>query len=67
MRTNIHLNEQLVDKAMKLSHAHSKRQVIEWALDNYVKYLNRLKMLSLFGKIEWEGNLNELRKTRFSG
>ena len=67
MRTNIHLNEKLVGRAMKLSHARSKREVIEWALGNYVKYLQRLKMLGMFGKVEWEGDLNEMRSTRFAG
>jgi Arc/MetJ family transcription regulator len=65
MRTNIHLNEKLVGKAMKRSHARSKPEVIEWAFDNYVKYLHRLKMLRMFGKVEWEGDLNELRSVRF--
>lgn len=66
MRTNIHLNDTLVKKAMKMSRAHSKREVIEWALDNYVKYLQRLKMAELFGKVKWQGNLTEMRSNRFS-
>lgn len=60
------MNETLIKRAMKLSRASSKKEVIEWALDNYVKYLNRLKMLDLFGKVEWRGDLNEMRSTRHS-
>lgn len=36
MRTNIVLNDELVDKAMKYSHAKSKRAVVEEALGVYV-------------------------------
>ena len=36
MRTNIVLNDQLVDQALKYSHARSKRAVVEEALQTYV-------------------------------
>lgn len=61
MRTSIVLNDDLVNEAMKLSHATTKKEVIDLALKNFVAQLKRRNMKNLFGKVEWEGNLNEMR------
>jgi Arc/MetJ family transcription regulator len=62
MKTNIVLDEQLLKEAMRLSNAHTKKEVIDMALQNFVAYLKRKDMKNLFGKVEWEGNLNEMRE-----
>lgn len=62
MRTNIVLNDKLVGEAMLLSHSKTKKQVVELALENFINYLKRQKMKDLFGKVKWEGDLNEMRK-----
>ena len=62
MRTNIVIDDQLIDEAMKLSHSKTKKQVVELALENLIKYLKRQDMRLLFGKVKWEGNLKEMRK-----
>ena len=62
MRTNIVLNDKLIDEAMKLSHAKTKKQVVELALENFIKYMKRQNMRLLFGKVKWEGDLEEMRK-----
>ena len=62
MKTNIVLDEQLLKEAMRLSNAHTKKEVIDMALQNFVAYLKRKDMKNLFGKEEWEGNLNEMRE-----
>lgn len=62
MRTNIVLNEQLVAEAMKLSNAHTKKEVVDLALQNLVAYLKRQKAKDLFGKVKWEGDLKKMRE-----
>ena len=62
MRTNIVIDDALIEEAMKLSHSKTKKQVVELALENLIKYLKRQDMRLLFGKIKWEGNLEEMRK-----
>lgn len=62
MRTNIVLNEELVEEAMKLSHAHTKKEVVDRALQSYVASLKRKSMKSLFGKVQWEGDLKKMRE-----
>ena len=61
MRTNIVLNDQLVDEAMKLSHSRTKKEVIDLALQNLVAHLKRQDMKKLFGNVKWEGDLNKMR------
>jgi Arc/MetJ family transcription regulator len=62
MRTNIVLNEQLIEEAMRLSNASTKKEVVDLALQNFVAYLKRQEMKNLFGKIQWEGNLKRMRE-----
>jgi len=61
MKTNIVLNEELVKEAMRLSHAHTKNEVVDLALQNFVASFKRRNMKYLFGKIEWEGDLKKMR------
>ena len=61
MRTNIVLNEQLIEEAMRLSNSHTKKEVVDLALQNFVAYLKRQNMKNLFGKIKWEGDLEKMR------
>jgi Arc/MetJ family transcription regulator len=61
MRTNIVLDDELVKEAMKLSHAHTKKQVVDLALQNLVAQLKRRNMKDLFGKVKWDGDLKKMR------
>ncbi len=62
MRTNIDIDDDLMQKALKFSDLKTKKEIIHAALDEYVKYQMRLKLLSLQGKVKWSGNLNKMRK-----
>lgn len=61
MRTNIVIDEELIQQALKLSNTKTKKEVVEQALKNYVAYLKRRQLLSLKGKVVWEGNLKQMR------
>jgi Arc/MetJ family transcription regulator len=61
MRTNIYLEEELIKECRKLSNLKTKREIVNSALKEYVRLLKRRKMLEFEGKIEWEGNLDEMR------
>lgn len=62
MRTNIVLNDKLVQEAMKLSNASTKKEVIDLALQSFVAELKRRNMKDLFGKVKWEGDLKKMRE-----
>jgi len=61
MRTNIELDDMLVQQAIKLSKLKTKKEVVQEALKNYVAWMKRKELLSLRGRITWEGNLKEMR------
>ncbi len=62
MRTNIEINDDLMRKALKYSRLKTKKEIINEALSEYVKYQMRLKLLSLQGKVKWIGNLDKMRR-----
>lgn len=49
MRTNIVLDEQLVNEAMSLSQIKTKRELVEQALKEFVAIRKRLNLLDLLG------------------
>jgi len=51
MRTNVVLDDKIVEEAMKISGAKTKKEVIAKALEEFVKMRNRLNLLDLEGKI----------------
>ncbi|MCB0562006.1 MAG: type II toxin-antitoxin system VapB family antitoxin [Lewinellaceae bacterium] len=61
MRTNIEIDDHLMEQALQLSQLNTKKEVVHQALDHYVKRLRRLKILSLQGQVKWEGDLTEMR------
>ena len=66
MRTNIDINEKLLEEAFSVSQVRSKKDLIHDALREYVRLKKRKDLTELAGTIEfYEGyNHKELRKTR---
>ena len=61
MTTNIVIDDDLIEKALEISGAKTKKDVIEEALTLYIKLKQQLKIRDLHGKLRWDGNLNEMR------
>ena len=53
MRTNIVLDDELVNEALKHSHARTKRELIQEALKEYVENRRRMDLRQLRGKISF--------------
>jgi Arc/MetJ family transcription regulator len=62
MRTNIEIDSKLINKARKLTRLKTKKQVVNFALANLVKTINKKQMLGFYGKVKWEGKLSDMRK-----
>ena len=62
MRTNIDIDDDLMEKALKYSEGKTKKEIVNTALSEYVKYQMRQEMLSLYGKVKWVGNLDKMRR-----
>jgi Arc/MetJ family transcription regulator len=53
MRTNVLLDDKLVDEALKLTNARTKKEVIHMALKEFVENRKRLDLRDLSGKIKF--------------
>jgi len=53
MRTNIVLDDNLIKKAFKLSRFHTKKELINSALAEYIRNHSRLDIRELKGKISF--------------
>jgi len=64
MRTNIVIDDKLIEKGMKYTGINKKKQLVDFALRELVNRKERKRILSLKGKLRWEGNLDETRRSR---
>jgi Arc/MetJ family transcription regulator len=65
MRTNIVIDDKLMEKAIKLSGLKTKREVVDEALKRFIQIERQKEFRKLKGKIKWEGNLDEMRSMRW--
>ena len=64
-RTNIVLDDGLVDRAMKITGAKSKREVVHLALQRLVEQADLLRAAALLrGELHWSGDLDGWRRSR---
>ena len=63
-RTNIVLDNQLVESGLKLTGLKTKRQLVDHALRELLRHEKQAKLLELQGKVEWEGDLDRMRTGR---
>lgn len=64
IRTNIELDEELVQEALDLTALKTKKEVVYFALNELVKQYRRRNLLNLRRTGLWEGNLEEMRRGR---
>lgn len=65
MRTNIDIDDELVAKALKAKGHRTKKAVVHEALELLVRLSGQAKLRDLAGKVQWEGDLDEMRRNRF--
>jgi Arc/MetJ family transcription regulator len=66
MRTNIDIDDELIDKARRLTGLRTKKDVVQEALRTLIRIREQGTVRTLRGKLSWEGDLDELRKGRVS-
>jgi len=66
MRTNIVLDDKLIERAQELSGIKTKREVVHEALRTYIQLREQAEVRGLRGKLKWAGNLDEQRRSRLS-
>ena len=65
MRTNIDLDNNLMNEVMKISKAKTKKEAMNLVMFEYIRMEKMKEFAKLRGKISWEGNLNQMRQDRF--
>ena len=61
MRTNIIIDDSLMNEALKLSDLKTKKAVVEEGLSLLIRLKKQQRIKSLRGKLKWEGNLDDMR------
>ena len=64
MRTNIIIDDDLMNEAMTLSQIKTKKTVVETSLKLLVQMKKQEQLKSLRGKLKWDGDLDAMRLDR---
>jgi Arc/MetJ family transcription regulator len=64
MRTNIEIDDDLLQEAQALTGTRTKRETVDLALRELVSRHRRIGVLDLRGRVHWEGQLDESRRGR---
>jgi len=63
-RTNIEIDDRLMQQAMRTGKGRTKRAVVEAGLRLLVQTHGQVGIRRLKGKVRWEGNLSDSRQGR---
>jgi Arc/MetJ family transcription regulator len=63
-RTNIDIDDKLVKEGLKVTHLRTKKELVNFALEELIKKARRKRILELEGKVQWEGDLSQMRASR---
>ncbi len=66
MRTNIVIDDKLIKRAMRASGLNTKRAAVEAGLRLLIQVKAQGDIRQLRGRVNWAGNLNEMRTSRVS-
>ncbi len=66
MRTNIVIDDRLMERAMRATGAKTKREAVERSLELMVGLKRQEEMRRLRGKLRWEGDLKAMRRDRLT-
>jgi Arc/MetJ family transcription regulator len=64
MRTNIEIDDAVLEEARRLTGLATKRETVDYALRELVARHQRRDLLTLRGRVHWEGDLDESRSHR---
>lgn len=64
MRTNIVIDNDLMQEALKSTGLKTKKEAVELGLKTLISLRKQAAIRDLKGKLQWDGNLDELRTNR---
>ena len=63
-RTNVVLDDELVEECQKLTGIKTRRALIDYALHELLRHRRQRRLLELKGSIKWAGDLDTWRESR---
>jgi len=64
VRTQIVINDQLMQEAMSVGRYKTKRETVQAALELLAKVCGQTKIRQFRGKLHWQGNLYRMRSDK---
>lgn len=64
MRTNIVIDDQLMEDTLRLTGLKTKREVVELGLRTLLRLRRQEEIRRFRGKLEWQGDLDAMRTDR---
>ena len=65
-RTSVMLDERLLETGLKVTGFKTSRELIDFALRELLRRETQKQLLTLKGRIHWEGDLNAMRQGRIA-
>jgi Arc/MetJ family transcription regulator len=65
MRTNVEIDDEILRQAMAASGESTKKAAVTEALRLVVQLKRQEAIRELFGKVQWDGDLDQMRESRF--
>jgi Arc/MetJ family transcription regulator len=62
MRTNIVIDDKLMQQALELTGLRTKREAVEQGLKALVRLKQQERIRAFRGKLSWQGDLDEMRR-----
>jgi Arc/MetJ family transcription regulator len=64
MPTNLAIDDKLLDEALSISGYKTKRETVNEALREFIQRRQRLELVKLFGKVEYDARYNYKKERR---
>lgn len=61
MRTNIVIDDELMNETLRLTGLKTKREAVELGLQTLLRLRQQEEIRSFRGKLDWQGNLEKMR------
>lgn len=58
MATNLALNDDLIEEAVRLGNHKSKKEAVNKALEKYIEQIKQQKIKNIFGSIDYDPDYN---------
>lgn len=63
-RTSIDIDDKLIKEGLKITHLKTKKELVNFALQELIKREKRKRIMELQGKLQWDGDLEQMRTGR---